>query len=141
MDALTRLVLVDALYFKAPWDLAFDEKPTTRLPFHVADARSVQVDMMGSTDNASFVSGLHYRGARLLYAGQRLAMTVALPADDERAALAELLGDLPSRPGARVPVRCRCRAGPSARTRPDRTAEGARHDRGLRPCPGRLLGA
>ena len=94
VDDLTRLVLVDALYFKAPWDLAFDEKSTTREQFHVTDATSVGVDMMTSTDNATYLSGLRYRGARLPYAGRRLAMTVALPEGDEQAALRELLGDL-----------------------------------------------
>jgi serpin B len=94
VDDLTRLVLVDALFFKAPWDLAFEPSLTTREQFHLGDARSVPVEMMTSTENASFVAGQHYRGARLPYAGRRLAMTVALAEGDEQAALAELLGDL-----------------------------------------------
>jgi serpin B len=94
VDALTRLVLVDALYVRAPWAQAFAEKSTTTKPFHLGSGRSVNVDMMGSSDNAGFVSGLHYRGALVPYAGNRLAMTVALPEGDERSALTELLGDL-----------------------------------------------
>ncbi|MFZ2015450.1 MAG: serpin family protein [Nocardioides sp.] len=94
VDQLTRLVLVDALYFKAPWDLAFDDRSTSRRQFHVTPERTVGVDMMTSTDNASYLVGTHYRGARLDYAGRRLAMTVALAEGDERAALHELLGDL-----------------------------------------------
>jgi serpin B len=107
VDDLTRLVLVDALYVKAPWDLAFDPALTTREPFHLSDSRSVSVEMMTSADNASYVAGQHYRGARLRYAGRRLAMTVALADGDERTAVTELLGDLrheapPAREGAPV---------------------------------------
>ena len=98
VDQLTRLVLVDALYFKAPWDTAFDEQSTTRKQFHVTPANSVGVEMMTSADNASYVAGAHYRGARLDYAGRRLAMTVALAQGDERLALRELLDDLGTQP-------------------------------------------
>ena len=103
VDVLTRLVLVDALYVKAPWDLAFDRSLTTREEFHLSDSRTVPVEMMTSPENASFVAGQHYRGARLLYAGRRLAMTVALAEGDEQSALAELLGDLRHSP-ERAPV-------------------------------------
>ena len=98
VDQLTRLVLVDALFFKAPWHTAFDDRSTTRRQFHVSPGHSVGVEMMTSTENAAYVAGAHYRGARLDYAGRRLAMTVALPGGDERAALGELLGDLGTGP-------------------------------------------
>ena len=94
ISALTRLVLVDALYFKAPWYQPFRADATTRAPFHRASGSSVEVEMMHAGDGAMYVSGDHYRGARLPYAGRRVAMTLALPEGDEQLALTELLGDL-----------------------------------------------
>jgi serpin B len=92
VDATTRLVLVNALYFKAPWDWPFERSATTDGPFQVAGGRTVGVPMMKSLAEGStvYLAGRHFTGARLPYGGGRLAMTVALPGD-ESAALEELL--------------------------------------------------
>jgi len=93
VDQLTRLVLVNALYLKAPWQTPFDELSTKNGPFHRADGTVVRVPMM-STDPeaATYVSGPGWRAGRLPYAGGNLAMTVALPErDGEEAALRSLL--------------------------------------------------
>jgi serpin B len=80
VDQTTRLVLVNALYFKAPWLTPFEKVSTRPRAFHRADGSRVEVPMMRATPNgARYVSGPHWRGARLLYAGSTLAMTVALP--------------------------------------------------------------
>jgi serpin B len=93
VDDSTRLVLVNALYFKAPWDWPFERSATTDAPFHVGDGRTVSVPMMKSLAEGSivYVAGRHFTGARLPYGGGRLAMTVALPGADESDALDELL--------------------------------------------------
>jgi serpin B len=94
VDDLTRLVLVNALYFKAPWATQFEKSATTSQPFHRGDGSSVTVDMMdGHPDSGVYLTGDHYVGARLPYAGGDLAMTIALPdAGHEEDALAALLG-------------------------------------------------
>lgn len=92
VDAATRLVLVNALYFKAPWDSPFEKVATAPGRFHRADGSTVQAELMSTDEGPTYVSGLHYRGARLPYAGGTLAMTVALPTRSESAALGELLG-------------------------------------------------
>ena len=93
VDDTTRLVLVNALYFKAPWDRQFEKSATSDGPFHLADGRAVGVPMMKSFAEGSIVHlpGRSFAGARLPYGGGRLAMTVALPGDDEAAAVRELL--------------------------------------------------
>jgi len=101
VDGLTRLVLVDALFFKAPWAIQFDELDTQRAAFRLPDGRRVQVPMMSTVEGATSVSGTSYRGARLPYAGHRLAMTLALATGHETDALAELVGDLAVGPGRR----------------------------------------
>lgn len=93
VDDTTRLVLVNALYFKAPWDWQFEKSATSDATFHLADGRSVSVPMMKNLAEGSIVHlpGRSFAGARLPYGGARLAMTVALPVADEEAAVRELL--------------------------------------------------
>ena len=45
-DELTRLVLVNAIYFKGLWKNKFDVRVTTKAPFHLNSKDSVEVDMM-----------------------------------------------------------------------------------------------
>jgi serpin B len=99
IDDRTRLVLVNALYFKAPWQTPFDQDSTSRGPFHRADGSTVTAELMSIEEGSTYVAGTHYQGARLPYAGGRLAMTLALPDPGaEQAALDELLTSL-RRPG------------------------------------------
>ena len=86
VDTETRLVLVNALYFKAPWLTPFEKVATTQQAFHRVDGSRVAVPMMhAAPDGARYLSGPHWRGARLLYAGSTLAMTVALPDEGHEA--------------------------------------------------------
>lgn len=96
VDASTRLVLVNALYLKAPWQTPFAKSSTAPAPFHRADGSTVTVDTMtNQPEDGVFLRGRHFQGARLPYAGGTLAMTVALPeTDQESAALPELLAML-----------------------------------------------
>ncbi|WP_202879268.1 serpin family protein [Nocardioides cynanchi] len=95
VDSTTRLVLVNALYLKAPWGDPFDKSLTAPRAFTRADGSRVQAPMMqGDPAGAGFVSGSHYTAARLPYAGGKLAMTLVLPDTGyETEALAALLGD------------------------------------------------
>jgi serpin B len=80
LDQLTRLVLVNAIYLKAPWEEPFDPARTLRRPFVRADGSRVQTEMMrGTLESASFASGPGWQAAQLAYAGRRLAMTIVVP--------------------------------------------------------------
>ena len=46
VDALTRLVLVNAIYLKAPWEEPFDTESTAKRPFRTDDGKTVQADTM-----------------------------------------------------------------------------------------------
>lgn len=92
VDNTTRLVLVNALYFKAPWQSPFDQESTKQGTFVTDGGNPVSAQLMFTDEGATYVEGLHFRGARLPYAGGKLAMTVALPEPgSESAALRELL--------------------------------------------------
>jgi serpin B len=82
LDALTRLVLVNALYFKAPWEEPFEPELTQRRSFDTGAGRPVEVDMMtAGLTSAGWGAGDGWQAVRLAYAGGTLAMTVVLPAE------------------------------------------------------------
>jgi serpin B len=95
LDELTRLVLVNAIWFKAPWHQAFEPTITRDLPFHRADGSTVDVPMMAdAASHAGYAEGPGWRAASIPYAGQELAMAVFVPApghdvSDVEAALAD----------------------------------------------------
>ncbi len=86
VDAMTRLVLVNALYFKAPWATEFEPSLTADGPFHRAGGDTVDVPMMhGEIRGAGYGRGPGLTAVRLPYYGTTLAMTIVLP-DDGRLA-------------------------------------------------------
>ncbi|MDP3893313.1 serpin family protein, partial [Nocardioides sp.] len=77
---LTRLVLVNALYLKAPWEEPFEESETGPRPFHLLDGSTVDVDTMtGQLALSRHGTGEGWEAVQLPYAGGELAMTVILP--------------------------------------------------------------
>ena len=80
LDDLTRLVLVNAVYLKAPWEHPFPKPLTGILPFTRADGSTVGVPTMRTTiRGARYARGDGWEAAELRYAGNGLAMTVILP--------------------------------------------------------------
>jgi serine protease inhibitor len=79
LDRLTRLVLVNAIYLKAPWEEPF-QKPTTRRAFATEHGSNVDVPMMShDLHRAGFCSGPGWRAAQLPYIGGTIAMAIVLP--------------------------------------------------------------
>jgi serpin B len=80
LDDMTRLVLVNALYLKAPWEMPFEKGLTAPMPFHRGDGGAVDVDtMVQPLVSGTLARGDGWQAARLPYAGGALAMTVVLP--------------------------------------------------------------
>jgi len=79
LDALTRLVLVNAVYLKAPWEHQFDAGNTGKEPFWLEGSESVPVDMMRASARLRVHEGDGFRAVLLPYKGGRLAMAIALP--------------------------------------------------------------
>lgn len=80
LDELTRLVLVNALYFKAAWQLPFSKENTADRPFHRSETDTVDVPTMSAyLDTVGYGEGHGWRAVRLPYVGGTLAMTVILP--------------------------------------------------------------
>lgn len=72
------MVLVNALYFNAPWQTEFDPEGTSNAVFHgVVEDR--EVPMMYSKDKFAYAEYQGCQIIRLPYAGGRYSMTVVLP--------------------------------------------------------------
>ena len=79
VDAASRLVLVNALYLKAPWARAFEERTTTDLPFFSSAQRSSTVPTMRRTAEIEYLKGDGFTAVALPYLGGDLQMLVFLP--------------------------------------------------------------
>jgi len=80
IDALTRLVLTNAIYFNAAWDHPFDEKMTANGPFYLLGSGQVIVPMMKQTESFGYTDGEGYQAVELQYDGNELSMVILLPA-------------------------------------------------------------
>jgi len=97
LNTLTRLVLVNALYLKAPWEQPFEEQLTSDGDFHLLDGSTVEVPMMvRQLEVGGLGSGDGWRALQLPYAGRELAMTVVLPDEGRFAEVEGRLAELPA---------------------------------------------
>lgn len=92
VDADSRLVLVNALYFKAAWADEFSKSATSERDFFTTGGSSVTVPMMHSVRYADYFETDAFQAARLPYAGGAFSMMLVLP--KERDGLSVLEGGL-----------------------------------------------
>jgi serpin B len=79
IDALTRLVLTNAIYFNAAWEYPFDEDMTADGSFYLLDGGQVSVPMMQQTESFGYTDGEGYQAVELQYDGNELSMIIFLP--------------------------------------------------------------
>lgn len=81
IDTDTRLVLVDAIYFKAAWLFPFSEALTKDAPFTLLNGTRVQAPTMALAEPASlaYSAGDGWQAVALPYAGGTAEMVVILP--------------------------------------------------------------
>lgn len=80
LNPRTRMVLVNAIYFKADWLTTFDPNSTYDAPFYLLDGSETQVKMMAEgLYGIPFISGGGYQAIELPYAGGTAAMTIIVP--------------------------------------------------------------
>ncbi len=78
----TRVVLTNAVYFKASWLKPFDERSTSDAPFVLTDGSTIEVPMMNQTDHFRFVSTEGCSAVELDYAAGNASMLILLPDGD-----------------------------------------------------------
>jgi serpin B len=79
LDSMTRLVLVNAIYFKGDWANQFDPALTSQAPFSIAPNIQEQVPMMIRKHEFRYMEDSDLQILELPYAGDDLSMIVALP--------------------------------------------------------------
>jgi serpin B len=83
LDASTRMVLVNAIYFKGDWQEPFDANDTRDAPFKRLDGSSVPVRMMHTHMSAAYTAGNGYQAVELTYQGATAAMDFIVPDEGE----------------------------------------------------------
>ncbi|XP_027764581.1 heterochromatin-associated protein MENT-like isoform X1 [Empidonax traillii] len=83
IDSLTRLVLINALYFKGNWATKFEAEATRQRPFRINTHTTKPVPMMYLRDkfNLSYVESVQADVLELPYVNNDLSMFILLPSD------------------------------------------------------------
>ncbi|KFQ27502.1 Serpin B6 [Mesitornis unicolor] len=81
LDSLTRLVLVNAIYFKGNWEKQFEKEKTAEMPFHINKQETKPVQMMFKKDkfNMTYIGDFQTKILELPYVGNELSMIILLP--------------------------------------------------------------
>jgi len=79
LDALTRLILVNAIYFKGNWASQFEENQTKNAPFRLLSGKTIQVPTMSQKQEFGYAEDQSLQILELPYIGNDLSMLVMLP--------------------------------------------------------------
>jgi serpin B len=79
LNADTRLVLTNAIYFKGNWLAQFDPKKTRESDFTLQDGTKVKVPTMNQTTTVPYFESEEFRVIELPYSGKQLSMVIFLP--------------------------------------------------------------
>ena len=83
LDATTRLVLVNAVYFLADWEHPFDKASTREAPFMLSAAKEVNTPTMRDTRMFNYAEVGDTKLIELSYKGGEMSMLVAIPREVE----------------------------------------------------------
>jgi serpin B len=83
LGSFTRLVLVNAIYLKAPWEEAFGEKATKPQPFHLPGGKSVRAPTMFRQASFGYAKGEGFEAVAIPYVGGELQFLILLPTENE----------------------------------------------------------
>ena len=81
LNKMTRLVLVNAIYMKAPWQEPFQANATKPLPFHAKGGATVDVPTMTQKRSFGYAKSDGYTAVTLPYSGGELQLLILLPDD------------------------------------------------------------
>ena len=79
IDALTRLVLTNAIYFNAAWQYPFNQDATSQGIFYLLNGEEVTIPMMEQQESLAYAKGDNYQAVELPYDGRELSMVILLP--------------------------------------------------------------
>ena len=83
LNADTRLVLANAIYFKADWETPFAAEATMPMPFTLADGSQLEVPTMSRRASTGYAASEDVELMEMYYKGGRASMVILLPAPGE----------------------------------------------------------
>jgi serpin B len=89
INAATRLVLTNAIYFKGDWQSPFKKAATADEDFHLSSAQTVKTSLMHLTARFNYFNGGTFQALDIPYKSGELSMVVLLPNDVEGLAALE----------------------------------------------------
>lgn len=81
LDELSRLVLVNAIYFKGDWRTKFSASLTQEQPFHISSRISVTARLMEQTEECGYAEFPDLQVLAMPYADSDISMVVLLPSN------------------------------------------------------------
>lgn len=79
LDALTRLVLANAIYFKGVWAKPYDKTETSAQPFHLSTTSQAEAPLMHHFDEVRYMENSDLQAVELPYRSNQLSMVILLP--------------------------------------------------------------
>lgn len=79
LNSDTRLVLVNAVYFKGFWVMPFQRAATRDERFYLGNDREVRVPLMHQDAEVRYLQGAGYQAVDLVYRGGEMSLLVLLP--------------------------------------------------------------
>lgn len=79
LNALTKMVLVNAIYFKGDWDKPFKKSATTTESFYKLDGSSVKTKLMFKNEKFNYKEELGLQIVEMPYTDENISMVVLLP--------------------------------------------------------------
>lgn len=76
------IILLNAVYFNADWQYAFDKKQTNAAPFYMSDGRNVEKQFMKMEKELEYLKTDKFEAVSLPYGEGEMSMTVFLPSED-----------------------------------------------------------
>lgn len=82
ITSITRLVLTNAIYFKANWSSQFDSESTTDGDFKLSSGTKISVKMMHTNNNFNYGETNRLQILEMNYLGNDLSMLIILPKEN-----------------------------------------------------------
>jgi serpin B len=83
VNELTRMVLVNAIYFKGTWSERFEKKNTKKADFHVSAGKKIKTNMMNAEKSFGYAELDGVKALEMDYNGDGLSMMLFMPASKE----------------------------------------------------------
>ena len=81
LNAMTRLVLTNAIYFKGMWDTPFSKSETKDAAFHQSKGKTIDVPMMFQKHKFGYAAAEGVQVLELPYTRHHLSMVILLPTE------------------------------------------------------------